>query len=118
MNPMKRVVVVIEEGPFNMLRASEAFRMSIGLNASENEISLLLIHDGVYNLLPLHAEKIGCPSIREYIDHFEKVGLLCFSDADSLLEREISPVPSYTKQLPHSETIQMILDADVVIPFR
>lgn len=118
MKPMKRVVVVVDEGPFNTLRVSEAFRMSIGLCVTENRVSLLLILDGVYNLLPLHAEKIGRPSIRDYIDHFEKVGLQCFADADSLLEREISPVLPYAKQLPHSEIIQLILEADVVIPFR
>lgn len=115
---MKKILVIVDQTPFNTIRASEAFRMCMGLTVSDNEISLLLINDGAYNLMPLHAEKIGRPAIDEYVDHFEKVNLHYFVDADSLLERDISPNNTQAKQLPHVETLQLINDADVVIPFR
>ncbi len=115
---MKHVVVMIADGPFNTARVSEAFRMSIGLTMSECRVSLLLIHDGVYNLLPLRAEKIGRPGISEYIRVAEKVGLHLLADADSVLERGITLATEGAKQVPHEETVQLFCEADVVIPFR
>ncbi len=114
----KHVIVVVADGPFNTARVSEAFRMGIGLTLSKCRISLLLIHDGVYNLLPLHAEKIGRPGISEYIQVAEKVGLQLLADANSVLEREITFSEETALQIPHDETLKLLCEADVVIPFR
>lgn len=115
---MKKVVVIVDDAPFNTARVSEAFRMSIGLTMSECHISLLLIHDGVYNLLPLRAEKIGRPGIAEYIRVAEKVGLHLLADADSVLRRQITLTNQNASQVPYEETLRVIRDANVVIPFR
>src|SRR3569832_1541197 len=69
---VKRVLLIVQESPFNTLRTSEAFRMTMGLILSENEVSILLMGDGVLNLLPLKAEAIGQPSIESYLEYFPK----------------------------------------------
>jgi sulfur relay (sulfurtransferase) DsrF/TusC family protein len=115
---MKKVLVVVQDGPFNTIRSSEAFRMSIGLTLSENHVSLLLVDDGVFNLLPLHAEKIGRPSIQTYLEYFPKVHLTLLADAEALAGRGIQSVPQGTKVIRHEEALSLISEADVVIPFR
>ncbi len=115
---MKKVLVIVDEGPFNSARVSEAFRMSIGLTMSHCHISLLLVHDGVYNLLPLRAEKIGRPGIADYIQVAEQVGLHLILDADSVAKRALKVTETIALQVPREEMLKLICEADVVIPFR
>jgi sulfur relay (sulfurtransferase) DsrF/TusC family protein len=114
---MKKVLVIVQDSPFNTLRTSEAFRMAMGLTLSESQVSVLLVGDGVWNLLPLQAEKINRPSIQTYLEYFPKVNIQLFADADSLAEREV-PAPERTTVIPHERTLSLILEAEVVIPFR
>ncbi len=114
----KRVLILVACGPFNTLQASEAFRMGVGLTLAENQTTFLLIHDGVFNLLPLRGGKIGCPSLYDFIGVFEQVGLKLCADADSMLVRKMENSPEITQQLPSLEVMQMIREADVVIPLR
>ena len=114
---MKKVVVIIQESPFNTIRTSEAFRMAMGLILSDNQVSILLVGDGVWNLLPLKAEQIGRPSIQTYLEYFPKVDIHLFADAGSLAERAMTS-PEGIELLSHEKTLSMIADAEVVIPFR
>ena len=115
---MKKVVVIVQDGPFNTIGASEAFRMGLGLSLAENQTSILLVNDGVYHLLPLHGGKIGRPSLYDFIEVFEQVGLKLYADADAVCERKVGRPRCIAKQLPHGEVLRLIRDADVVIPFR
>lgn len=115
---VKKVVVVVQDGPFNTVGASEAFRMGLGLTLAENQCAVLLVNDGVYHLLPLHGEKIGQSSLYDFIEVFEQVGLEFYADTDAVCEREIGRPPRITRQLSHAEVFRLIRDADVVIPFR
>jgi sulfur relay (sulfurtransferase) DsrF/TusC family protein len=114
---MKKVLVIVQEGPFNTIRSSEAFRMAMGLILSSNEVSILLIGDGVWNILPLQAEQIGRPSIQTYLEYFPKVNIHLFVDAASLAEREIIS-PEGAEAIPHEKALSLIAGAEVVIPFR
>lgn len=114
----KKVVVIIQDGPFNTLRASEAFRMGVGLTLAENQPSFLLVQDGAYHLFPLQGRKIGKPSLYDFITIFEEIGITLCVDADDMFARKIERIPPITRQLPRTEVFQMIRDADVVIPFR
>jgi sulfur relay (sulfurtransferase) DsrF/TusC family protein len=115
---VKKVLVIVQDSPFNTLRSSEGFRMTMGLSLSDNEVSLLLMGDGVFNLLPLRAEVIGQPSIQTYLEYFPKVRVQLYVEAEALAEREISSLPPGTRLLPHREALGLISAAEVVIPFR
>ena len=114
---MKKVLVIIQDSPFNTLRTSEAFRMAMGLILSDNHVSVLLTGDGVWSLLPLQAEQIGRPSIQTYLEYFPKVKIHLFADAGSLAERGIAS-PAGVEAIPHANALSLISDAEVVIPFR
>jgi|SRR3569832_2158393 len=114
---MKKVLVIVQESPFNTLRTSEAFRMAMGLILSDNQVSVLLAGDGVWNLLPLAAEKINGASIQTYLDYFPKVHVALFADADALAERGMTD-PKGAEVIPHEKALSLIADAEVVIPFR
>lgn len=114
----KKVVIIIQDGPFNTLCVSEAFRMGVGLTLSENQISFLLVGDGAYQLLPLQGHKIGKPSLYDFISVFKEIGITLCVDADDMLARKIDRMPAITRQLPRSEVFQMIRETDIVIPFR
>jgi len=115
---MKKVLVVLQDGPFNTLRSSEGFRMTMGLSLSENEVSLLLMGDGVYNLLPLRAEAIGQPSIQTYLEYFPKVRVRLYAEAKAMADRGIQSLPEGAKQISYQEAFRLISTAEVVIPFR
>lgn len=115
---MKKVLVLIQDGPLNTLRSSEGFRMTMGLSLADNEVSLLLMGDGVFNLLPLKAERVEQPSIQTYLEYFPKVGVQLYAEAEALADREISSLPPGAEVLPHREALDLISNAEVVIPFR
>jgi sulfur relay (sulfurtransferase) DsrF/TusC family protein len=92
--------------------------MSMGLTLAGDEISLLLMGDGVWNLLPLQSETIGRPSIQTYLEYFPKVGLRLFAEAEALAEREMTAVPEGTRIIPRQEALSLISEAEVIIPFR
>ncbi|MFY9270392.1 MAG: DsrE family protein [Candidatus Manganitrophaceae bacterium] len=115
---MKRVLVIVQDGPFNTVRSSEAFRMAMGLTLSDNEVSLLLTGDGVFHLLPLRAEAIGQPSIQTYMEYFPKVGVRVYAEAEALADRDIKPLPEKTMVISHRDLSDLLLKAEVVIPFR
>lgn len=114
---MKKVLIIVQESPFNTLRTSEAFRMAVGLILSDNQVSVLLVGDGVWSLLPLQAEKIDRPSIQTYLEYFQKVNVSLFADAGALAERGVASYPDGTAVIPHETALALISDAEVVIPF-
>ncbi len=115
---MKRVLVVIQDSPFNTLRSSEGFRVTMGLSLADNDVSLLLMEDGVFNLLPLKAEAIGQPSIETYLEYFPKVHVRLYAEANALAERGVRSLPEGVKAVSYQEAFKMISTAEVVIPFR
>jgi sulfur relay (sulfurtransferase) DsrF/TusC family protein len=115
---MKKVLVIIQDSPFNTLRASEGFRMTMGLSLADNEVSLLLMGDGVFNLLPLRAEAVGQPSIQTYLEYFPKMRIQLYAEDEALINREISSLPPGTRRLPRQEALGLISAAEVAIPFR
>ncbi len=115
---MKKVVVIIQDSPLNTLRPSEAFRMAMGMILSDNQVSVLLVGDGVWNLLPLQPEKIGLPSIQTYLEYFPKVHISLFADAGALAERGLTILPGGAEAIPHEKALSLISEAEVVIPFR
>lgn len=115
---MKKVLVIVQDSPFNTIRSSEGFRMTMGLSLADNDVSLLLMGDGVYNLLPLRGETIGQPSIQTYLEYFPKVRVQLYAEAEALADREIPSIPPGTRALPHREALGLISAAEVVIPFR
>ncbi len=112
------MLVVIQDGPFNTLATSEAFRMGIGLTLAENQTHFLLVQDGAYHLNPLQGNKMNRPSLYDFIAVFEDIDITLSVDADDMLARKITRIPPMTRTLPKAEVFQMIRDADVVIPFR
>lgn len=115
---MKKVLVIIQDGPFNTIRSSEGFRMTMGLSLAENEVSLLLMKDGVFNLLPLRAEAIGQPSIQTYLEYFPKVRIQLYAEAGALADRGIRSLPEEVRTISYQEVSKLISTAEVVIPFR
>lgn len=92
--------------------------MTMGLILSENEVSILLMGDGVWSLLPLKAEAVGQPSIETYLEYFPRVRVQLYAEAEALADRGIETVPDGTKRLSHPEALNLISEAEVVIPFR
>ena len=59
-----------------------------------------MIHDGVFNLLPLRGEKMDRPSMQGVIDVFDPVDLKLYADTDSMLALKIDNPPEIIPQLP------------------
>ncbi len=115
---MKKVLVIVQDSPFNTLRTSEAFRMAMGMILSGNPVSVLLVGDGVWSLLPLQSERIGRPSIQTYLEYFPKVHISLFADTAALTERGLTALPGGTEAIPHEKALALISESEVVIPFR
>lgn len=115
---MKKILVLVQDGPFNTLRSGEGFRMTMGLSLADNEVSLLLMGDGVFNLLPLKAEMIGQPSIQTYLEYFPKVRVRLYAEAGALADRGVQSLPEGVKRISYQEAFQLVSAAEVVIPFR
>ncbi len=117
-NKKKKVVVLVDGGPFNTVRPSEAFRMAIGLTLGSNDVSIILLDDGVFHLKKLRGDQIGRPSLYDVIGVFEKIGLKLYADQEAVGRRNIDTPPKESRSLPYQEIMGLIRGADVVIPFR
>lgn len=115
---MKKVLVLIQDSPLNTLRSSEGFRMAMGLSLADNEVSLLLMGDGVFNLLPLRAETIGQPSIQTYLEYFPKVHVQLYAESKALADRGVRSLPEAVRPVSYQKAFQLISTSEVVIPFR
>lgn len=92
--------------------------MAMGLILGGNRVSVLLVHNGVWNLLPLQAEKIGRPSIQTYLEYFPKVQVDLYAEAESVAARKGVTLPDQVKTVSKKEAFSLISEADIVIPFR
>ncbi len=121
---MAEIIVVIHKTPFNTLRNSEGLRMSVGLTLEEdNKVTVLLIDDGVYLLRKTDPELIASGVIRKHMDALTLLGHRVVAERESLEKRGISDgideqVAEKTDILPRDKIIEMLTNADRVIPWQ
>ncbi len=116
---MTDVVVIIPTTPFNTLRNSEGLRMSVGLTLEEaNKVTVLFIEDGVYLLRRTNPELIGSGIINKHLDALRSLGHRVVADEESLDKRGISELGTEADILPRGRIVEMLTDADRVIPWQ
>lgn len=114
----KKIVFVIRTTPFNTVALSEAFRMGIGMTASDNKVNILLLGDGVWNVLNLSPHLIGRPDLYESMELFSACGVRVFADDASLKERNIEVLESHVEKVCRDAVYKIISDSDTVMSFK
>jgi len=115
---LKSVILVVRTSPFNTIVLPEAMRMGVGLTVCDNSVNILLIDDGVWNVLRLAPHIIGRPDISESMELFQACGVRVFADEMSLKERDITECRSDIEKVSREDAYKLIADSDVVISFR
>ncbi len=87
---MKKVLLIVNKGPFGSVFAAEALRAGIAFAGMDLETKLVFADDGVFCLLKnQHPEVAEMTSLAEGFDNAEEFGLKIFADAESVSERNL-----------------------------
>jgi sulfur relay (sulfurtransferase) DsrF/TusC family protein len=113
----KKVAVIIQASPLNTLKSIEAFRMSVGLTLEGNHVDIFLLGNGAWNALPMNSKKVERPDVNQFMDVFEMCGIGAYVESEALPPSGQPEIRAGFQKKLKRELIQMIYQAEVVIPF-
>jgi len=114
---MKRVVMVLRHTPLNHIKNLEAFRLGLGLTLSNNEVTVVMVDEGVLNAIDFRPEIVARPSVASFLDYYQDVGIRSLADQGSVKHFGLTTLREGVELVPRQEIIDAIRDAEVVIPF-
>ncbi len=114
---MKRVVIVLRHTPLNHIKNLEAFRLGLGLTLSNNEVTVAMVDQGVLNGIPLQPEIVDRPSVASFLDFYGDVGIRSLADRTAIDRYNIRQLRDGVEAVDRKVILDVIRDADVVIPF-
>ncbi|MFQ5508339.1 MAG: DsrE family protein [Leptospirillia bacterium] len=114
---MKNVVLLLRHTPLNHIKNLEAFRLGLGLTLSNNEVTVAMIDQGVFNALDFRPEVVGRPSVDSFLDFYGDVGVRSLVDREGVAQAGISTLREGVEAVDRKEIIEMLRSADLVIPF-
>ncbi|MFQ5956958.1 MAG: DsrE family protein [Candidatus Brocadiales bacterium] len=116
---MTNIVVIVHKTPFNTLRNSEGLRMSVGLTLEDdNKVTLLFIGDGVHLLRKTTPELIQSGIVYKHLDALRLLGHRVVAEKESLEKRGINELGAEVDIIPKTQAIEMLSNADRVIPWQ
>ncbi len=114
---MKRVVIVLRHTPLNHIKNLEAFRLGLGLTLSNNEVTVVMVGEGVLNGIPLEPEIVDRPSVASFLEFYGDVGIRSLADQSALEQYGVKQLRDGVEAVARKVILDAIRDADVVIPF-
>jgi sulfur relay (sulfurtransferase) DsrF/TusC family protein len=116
---MNQVAVLIHKSPFNTLRNSEGLRMAVGLTLEEgNRVTVIFLRDGVCLLGNVVPERIQSGIVKKHLEALRLLGHRLVAERESLEERGIKGTPIKVDVLDRADVIQILSEADRVIPWQ
>ena len=115
--PGKKVVVIVRTGTFNTLKSVEAFRMGVGLTLEGNHVDILLMEEGVWNAIPAVSRSLERPDADQFIQSLEICGIGAYVDSERLPSSFHPKIREGIRGKTKKELVQMIQQAEVVIPY-
>lgn len=114
---MKRVVVLLRHTPLNHIKNLEAFRLGLGLTLSNNEVTVAMVDEGVFNALDFQPEVVERPEVASFLGLYEDVGIRSIADREALERHGVRAVRKGIEAVDRKAIVEAIRAADVVIPF-
>lgn len=116
---MKKVLLIVNKGPFGSIFAAEALRAGIAFAGMDLETKLVFAEDGVFCLSKnLHPEIAEMTSLTEGFSNAEEFGLKIFASTESLSERNIAKDSLIeVKQATMQQISGFIDEAETIINF-
>ncbi len=114
---MKQVVVVLRHTPLNHIKNLEAFRLSLGLTLSNNEVVIAMVDEGVLNAIPFEPPVVDRPDVSSFLELYEAVGIRSIADGAALQRYGLATVRDGVEVSDRKTIIKLICQAEVVIPF-
>ena len=116
---MNQVVILVHKTPFNTLRNSEGLRMAVGLTLEEdNKVTVIFVKDGVYLISSVAPERIKSGAVKKHIEALRLLGHRLVAERESMEERGIKEPSVKIDVLDRAEVIQILSEADRVIPWQ
>ncbi len=110
----KKIMVTIKEPPGGAM--SEKLRMSVGLTLDDNnEVSVLLIDDGVYTGLGMDEEKVGSKKIDKHLEMLEMMNVKVFAHEGSVKGRDVFLSKFGVEKVDDDEVARLLFESDVTI---
>lgn len=114
---MKRVVLLLRHTPLNHIKNLEAFRLGLGLTLSNNEVTVAMVDEGVFNAIDFRPEVVERPQVESFLSFYEDVGIRSVADREALQRHGITALRKGVEAVDREAIVQAIRGADVVIPF-
>ncbi len=114
---MKRVVLLLRHTPLNHIKNLEAFRLGLGLTLSNNEVTVAMMGEGVFNAINFAPEVVDRPSVAEFLGYYEAVGIRSVAEEEAVQKYKIDSLRDDVTLESRKTILDIVRSADVVIPF-
>lgn len=114
---MKRVVLLLRHTPLNHIKNLEAFRLGLGLTLGNNEVTVAMVDEGVFNAVDMQPEVVDRPSVEAFLTYYEDVGVRSIVDRAGLERHGITGLREGVEAVDRKEILELMRGADFVIPF-
>lgn len=114
---MKRVVLLLRHTPLNHIKNLEAFRLGLGLTLSNNEVTVAMMGEGVFNAINFRPEVVDRPSVEEFLSYYEAVGIRSVAEEEAVRQYHIASLRDGVALESRKAILDTIRRADIVIPF-
>jgi sulfur relay (sulfurtransferase) DsrF/TusC family protein len=114
---VKRVVLILRHTPLNHIQNLEAFRIGLGLTLSNNEVTVAMVDEGVFNAVEMRPELVDRPSVESFLGFYEDVGVRQLADREAVERYGLSTLRKGVAVVDRKEIVDAVRLAHVVIPF-
>jgi sulfur relay (sulfurtransferase) DsrF/TusC family protein len=114
---VKRVVLILRNASLNHIKNLEAFRIGLGLTLSNNDVTVAMVDEGVFNAVEMRPELVDRPVVDSFLGFYEDVGVRQIADRQALARHGLATLRKGVDAVDRKEIVEEIRRADVVIPF-
>jgi sulfur relay (sulfurtransferase) DsrF/TusC family protein len=114
---VKRVVLILRHTPLNHIKNLEAVRIGLGLTLSNNEVTVAMVDQGVFNAVDMRPELVDRPSVESFLGFYDDVGVRQLADREAVERYGLTKLRAGVTAVDLKEIVGAIRQAHVVIPF-
>jgi len=104
--------------PLNTVRASEALRVAVGYTLAPQQVTALLVDDGVYAArADLRPDVVWQPELVKHIQALKALGHRLVADRPSHEARGGFPLHPEIELLNREQVLKLLEESDAVVPY-
>jgi sulfur relay (sulfurtransferase) DsrF/TusC family protein len=112
---LKKVLVLIREGPFSHTKNPEALRVALGLTLSDLKVTVVFLDQGALAAGEVRPDIISRPEVKPYWENFSVCGVEVMVDRKSKERMGLDSIRPGVEVVQREDVLSRIASADFVL---